>query len=197
MAARHTSAHIINAGDGWHAHPTQALLDAYTLRKKLGSLEGKRIVIVGDIKHSRVARSNMWALTTLGASLTLVGPRTLLPVGLEAAASGGLPSVAIEDNLDRAIEGADAVMALRVQRERLGAASLPSLREYASLYQVNSERLARAAEGAPLLHPGPMNEGVEISSDVAHGIQSEVERQVQHGVAVRMAALYLLARTGE
>ena len=197
LAARHTSAHIINAGDGWHAHPTQALLDAYTLRKKLGSLEGKRIVIVGDIKHSRVARSNMWALTTLGASLTLVGPRTLLPVGLEAAADGGLPSVAIEDNLDRAIEGADAVMALRVQRERLGAASLPSLREYASLYQVNSRRLARAAEGAPLLHPGPMNEGVEISSDVAHGIQSEVERQVQHGVAVRMAALYLLARTGE
>ena len=197
LAARQTSAHVINAGDGWHAHPTQALLDAYTLQKALGSLEDRRIVIVGDVTHSRVARSNIWALTTLGARITLCGPRTLLPrgiVGIDDARA--LPHVELEDDLDRAIVDADAVMALRVQRERIRGAALPSLREYASRYQISTERLARAAEGAPLLHPGPMNEGVEVSADVAHGLQSEVERQVQHGVAIRMAVLYLLARTG-
>jgi aspartate carbamoyltransferase catalytic subunit len=198
LAARQTEAHVINAGDGWHAHPTQALLDAYTLQKALGSLEDRRIVIVGDITHSRVARSNIWALTTLGARVTLCGPRTLLPRGLEGVARPrALPAVEIEDNLDRAIAGADAVMALRVQRERIKGAALPSLREYAARYQLNAERLALAAKGAPVLHPGPMNEGVEVSAEVAHGLQSEVERQVQHGVAVRMAALFLLARTGE
>lgn len=197
LAARQTEAHVINAGDGWHAHPTQALLDAYTLQKALGSLEDRRIVIVGDITHSRVARSNIWALTTLGARITLCGPRTLLPRGLEGVAGPrALPHVEIEDDLDRAMAGADAVMALRVQRERIKGAALPSLREYAARYQLNAERLALAEEGAPVLHPGPMNEGVEVSAEVAHGLQSEVERQVQHGVAIRMAALYLLARTG-
>lgn len=198
LAARQTDAHVINAGDGWHAHPTQALLDAYTLQKALGSLENRRVVIVGDVTHSRVARSNIWALTALGARITLCGPRTLLPRGLEDSDDPrALPHVEIEDDLDRAIVGADAVMALRVQRERIQGAALPSLREYAVRYQINAARLALAGEGAPLLHPGPMNEGVEVSAEVAHGLQSEVERQVQHGVAIRMAALYLLARTGE
>ncbi len=197
LAARETSAHVINAGDGWHAHPTQALLDAYTLRKTMGTLEGKRVLIVGDVQHSRVARSNIWALTTLGATVTLVGPGTLMPRGLEPSQVHGLPAVEVDDDLDRAIVGADAVMALRIQKERMRSAMLPSLREYASRYQIDSTRLAKAAEGAPLLHPGPMNQGIEVAADVAHGLQSEVERQVQHGVAVRMAALYLLARTGE
>lgn len=197
LAARHTSAHVVNAGDGWHAHPTQALLDAYTLRKAVGELDGKRVCIVGDVLHSRVARSNLWTLTALGARVTLVGPRTLLPRGLNARGEGALPPVEVDDDLDRAVAGADAIMALRIQRERQREALLPSLREYAARYQINAARLARAAEGAPLLHPGPMNEGIEVSAEVAHGLQSQVERQVQHGVAVRMATLYLLARTGE
>ena len=209
LAARNANAHVINAGDGWHAHPTQALLDAYTLSKAFGkregkatgTLEGKRILIVGDVQHSRVARSNIWALTTLGASVTLVGPRTLMPRGLEtepeAGQTQGLPQVEVDDDLDRAIVGADAVMALRIQTERMRSAMLPSLREYASRYQIDATRLAKATKGAPLLHPGPMNQGIEVAADVAHGPQSEVERQVQHGVAVRMAALYLLERTGE
>ena len=182
-----------------HAHPTQALLDAFTLRRRLGDLAGKRIVLIGDIKHSRVARSNVWALTTLGMDVTLVGPRTLLPTGLNAAppASGrdlSLPRVQLEEDLDRAIEGADAVMALRLQRERMQGAFLPSLREFSRRYQITPERLARAREGAAVLHPGPMNEDVEIAANVAHGMQSEVERQVAHGVAVRMAVLYLLTQ---
>ena len=199
VAAQHSEAHVVNAGDGLHAHPTQALLDAFTLRRRLGDLAGKRIVLIGDIKHSRVARSNVWALTTLGMDVTLVGPRTLLPTGLNAAppASGrdlSLPHVTIEENLDRAIAGADAVMALRLQRERMQGAFLPSLREFSRRYQITPERLSRARPGAAVLHPGPMNEGVEIAADVAHGMQSEVERQVSHGVAVRMAVLYLLTQ---
>ena len=186
---------VVNGGDGAHEHPTQALLDAYTLRKALGSLEGRRICIVGDIKHSRVARSNVWALTKLGAQVTLVGPRTLLPLGLNERNLWALPPVAVDDDLDRAIDGADALMALRIQQERMAGATLPSLREYARRYQVNATRLARAQPGAPVLHPGPMNEGIEIAPDVAHGPQSEVERQVEHGVAVRMAVLYLLTRS--
>ena len=194
LAAQHTTAHLINAGDGAHAHPTQALLDAYTLRRAWGTLEGRRICIVGDISHSRVARSDLWAFTTLGATVTLVAPRTLLPPGLNQDHPLALPAVEIDDDLDRAIVGADAVMALRLQQERMGGGLLPSLREYARRYQITAERLARAAEGALVLHPGPMNEGVEIAPEVAHGLQSEVERQVRHGVAVRMAVLYLLMR---
>ena len=197
LAARHGSAHIVNAGDGAHAHPTQALLDAYTLRKALGTIEGKRVCIVGDIKHSRVARSNIWALTKLGAQVTLVGPSTLMPAGLNASHPLALPSVTTDDDLDRAIAGADAVMTLRLQRERMQSALLPSEREYARRYQITPARLARAARGAPVLHPGPMNEGIEIAPEVAHGRQSEIERQVEHGVAVRMAVLYLLGRGTE
>ena len=194
VAAQHSEAHVVNAGDGLHAHPTQALLDAFTLRRRLGELAGKRICLIGDIKHSRVARSNIWALTTLGMEVTLVGPRTLLPVGLNAEGGMALPRVTIEEDLDRAIAGADAVMALRLQHERMRGAFLPSLREFSRRYQITAERLERARPGAAVLHPGPMNEGVEISPDVAHGMQSEVERQVAHGVAVRMAVLYLLTQ---
>ena len=198
IAARESDFCVINAGDGQHAHPTQALLDAYTLRSELGDIRGRKIVIVGDIAHSRVARSNMWCLTSLGAEVVLCGPPTLMPVGLNGSTSDAeehdLPPVRVEYDLDIAIEGADAVMALRLQRERQSSGLLPSLREYSRLYQVNGERLAKAKPGAPVLHPGPINEGVEISTEVAHGARSLVEEQVTNGVAVRMAVLYLLLR---
>ncbi len=198
LAARESSFRVVNAGDGGHAHPTQALLDAYTLRSQLGDLRGRKIVIVGDIAHSRVARSNMWSLTALGAEVVLCGPPTLLPPGLNDAAPDAeerdLPPVRVEHDLDIAIEDADAVMALRLQRERQSGGLLPSLREYARLYQVNGERMAKAKPDAPVLHPGPINEGVEISTEVAHGSRSVVEEQVANGVAVRMAVLYLLLR---
>jgi aspartate carbamoyltransferase catalytic subunit len=200
LAARESSLSVINAGDGWHAHPTQALLDTYTIRGRLGDLRGRTVVIVGDIAHSRVARSNMWCLTTLGASVTVCGPPTLLPTGLSDRSAGAgllerdLPPVHIEHDLDTAIGGADVVMALRLQRERQQTGLLPSLREYSRLYQINSERMARAAPNAIALHPGPVNEGVEISADVAHGARSLIDEQVANGVAVRMALLYLLIR---
>jgi aspartate carbamoyltransferase catalytic subunit len=208
LAAREANFRVVNAGDGWHAHPTQALLDAYTIRSRLGDLRGRKIVIVGDIMHSRVARSNLWCLTALGADVVVCGPPTLLPAGLDggrdrngaeehdpsAGLRAGLPPVRVEHDLDRAVEGADVVMALRLQRERQQAGLLPTLREYARLYQVTSERMARAKHGAFAMHPGPMNEGVEISTDVAHGARSLIEEQVTNGVAVRMAVLYLLLR---
>jgi aspartate carbamoyltransferase catalytic subunit len=200
LTVRESDLHVINAGDGWHAHPTQALLDAYTIRSHFGSVQGRRVVIVGDIAHSRVARSNLWALTTLGAEVTVCGPPTLLPTGLargienDDQVEGDLPPVRVEHDLDRAIQGADVVMALRIQRERQSSGLLPSLREYARLYQINSERMAIARPGAIALHPGPMNEGVEISADVAHGSRSLIEEQVANGVAIRMALLYLIVR---
>ncbi len=199
LAARHVRASVINAGDGWHAHPTQALLDVYTMRTHLGDLRGRRVVIVGDIAHSRVARSNIWALTAAGAEVVVCGPLTLLPAGLRPGDPRSeeplsLPPVKVETNLDRAVEGADVVMALRLQQERMHSGLLPSLREYATLYQVNEERLARAQPGALVMHPGPMNEGIEISPSLATSLQSVIEEQVTNGVAVRMAVLYLLAR---
>ncbi|MFQ5880412.1 MAG: aspartate carbamoyltransferase catalytic subunit [Dehalococcoidia bacterium] len=203
---------VVNGGDGWHAHPTQALLDIYTMRAHLGDLWERKVVIVGDIVHSRVARSNVWGLTAMGAQVVLCGPPTLLPADLGDGPLFGpaqtlrqaqgerrrLPPVAVETNLDRAIEGADVVMALRLQKERhVGADGrpplLPSLREYVRLYQVNEERLARAKPDVLVMHPGPMNEGVEIAPGVAHGARSLIEEQVQNGVAVRMAVLYLVA----
>ncbi len=200
LLAQHLDASIINAGDGSHAHPTQALLDLYTIRQKQGGISGKKVVLVGDILYSRVARSNIWGLTVMGAQVVLCGPPTLLPSTssfLEAAEGSGppypLPRVAIETDLDKAIEGADVVMALRLQSERQQGGLIPSLREYARLYQVNEERLKRAKPNALVLHPGPMIEGVEISSEVAHGHQSVIEMQVTNGVAVRIALLYLLA----
>ena len=201
LAARTIDAHVINAGDGQHAHPTQALLDASILIESLGPLEGRRVVIVGDVLHSRVARSNIWALTTLGAEVTLVAPRPLLPSALANGAARehplALPPVALESDLDRAIAGADAVMALRIQRERIGGALLPSAAEYARRFQLTAERVARAAPHAVVMHPGPMNEGVEIAPEVAHGAQSRIEAQVSAGLAIRMAVLFLLARGGE
>jgi len=195
LAARHAHCSVVNAGDGLHAHPTQALLDLYTMRAAFGDVRGKRIVIVGDVLHSRVARSNMWSLTTLGAEVVLCAPPTLLPAGLGADVEGRLPPVRIDTNLDRAIEGADVVMALRMQLERMHGGFVPGAREYSRLYQVNGERLARAKPNALVMHPGPMNEGVEISHEVAHGLQSHVEEQVTNGVAVRMAVLWLITRT--
>jgi aspartate carbamoyltransferase catalytic subunit len=200
LASRHTRASVINAGDGWHAHPTQALLDLFTIRSHLGDVRGRKVVIIGDITHSRVARSNLWSLTTMGAQVVVCGPPTLLPVGLEGPAGGeegsklALPAVEIETNVDRAIADADVVMTLRLQLERMQSGLIPSIREYCNLYQVTAKRLATAKPGALVLHPGPVNEGVEISLDVAHGAQSVIEEQVANGVAVRMALLYLLSR---
>jgi len=198
LASEHTDASIINAGDGAHAHPTQALLDLYTIRSHLGDLRGKRVVMVGDIAHSRVARSDMWGLTALGAQVVVCGPPTLLPRGLRASdrpahAESALPPVIVETDIDRALEGADVVMALRLQSERQQGGLLPSLHEYARLYQVTAERLARAKPNHLLMHPGPKNEGTEIAASVAAGGHSIIEEQVTNGVAVRMALLYLLS----
>lgn len=196
LAARILKGSVINAGDGWHAHPTQGLLDGYTIRAKLGGLDGRKVVILGDILHSRVARSNIWALTKLGAEVTVCGPATLMPSWFveSALANDGeiMPGLRLSFNLDEAIEGADVVMALRLQTERMQAGLLPSTREYARMYQLTAERVRRAKPEALVMHPGPMNEGIEIAPDVAHGVQSVIEEQVANGVAIRMALLYLL-----
>jgi aspartate carbamoyltransferase catalytic subunit len=209
VVADQVAASVINAGDGWHAHPTQALLDLFTIQQRLGRIAGLRVAIVGDILHSRVARSNLWGLTRMGAQVVLCGPPTLLPPssfgpprqapvdGLGADpphTSRLLPWRAeVEYHLDRALEGADVVMALRLQTERQAAGLLPSVREYVRLYSLTEERLGRAKPGALVMHPGPMNEGVEIDPRVARGVQSVIEDQVTNGVAVRMALLYLLS----
>jgi aspartate carbamoyltransferase catalytic subunit len=192
LAARHTSAGVINGGDGTHAHPTQALLDLFTMRRHIGSVEGKKVVIVGDVLHSRVARSNLWTLLASGAQVTLCGPATLIPRTLASAVSE-VGSCTVTTNMDEAVEGADIIMALRMQKERQDKGLIPSLREYISGYQVNSRRLSLAKPGAFVMHPGPMNEGIEISPEVAHGLASVIEEQVANGVAVRMAILFLMA----
>jgi len=192
LAARYVKASIINAGDGWHAHPSQALLDMYTMRAHKGDLQGLKVTIIGDIKHSRVSRSNIWGLTIMGASVTVCSPPTLLPVGLNRDGSG-FPPVNIETDINRAIRDADVVMVLRLQLERMQSGLLPSMREYIKLYQLNESRLALAKPGALVMHPGPMNEGLEIASGVAHCGQSVINEQVTNGVAIRMALLYLLA----
>lgn len=190
LAARHTRASVVNGGDGTHAHPTQALLDLYTMQRHAGPLEGKRVVIVGDVLHSRVARSNVWTLLSQGADVVLCGPATLLPRTF--AFRGERGSCEVSTDLDAAIEGADIVMALRMQKERQASGLVPSLRDYIRGYQLNAARLDRAKPGALVMHPGPMNEGVEIAPDVAHGLSSVIEEQVSNGVSVRMAILYLL-----
>jgi aspartate carbamoyltransferase catalytic subunit len=192
IAARYIKAHMVNAGDGWHAHPTQALLDLYTIRQHKNNLKGLKVTIIGDIKHSRVARSNIWGLTKMGAEITLCCPFTLLPKGLEVP-QGQFPEVRIEPDIDTAVTDADVVMALRLQLERQQSGLLPSIREYANLYQLTEDRLAKARADAIVLHPGPVNEDIEISSAVAHGPKSVINQQVTNGVAVRMALLYLLA----
>ncbi len=200
LLARHLDrVSVINAGDGLHAHPTQALLDLYTVREKLGKLEGLKVVIVGDVLHSRVARSGMWGFTKMGARVTLCGPATLLPLellrgnGRREATQGELASVQTDTNLDRAIEDADVVMALRLQTERQSGGFLPSLREYVRRWQVTEARMGRAKPGALLMHPGPMNQGIEVSAALAHGGGSVIQEQVTNGVAVRMALLYQLS----
>jgi aspartate carbamoyltransferase catalytic subunit len=195
LAARHTGASIINGGDGTHAHPTQALLDLFTMIDHLGSLDGRKVVIVGDVLHSRVARSNAWTLLRYGAEVVFCGPATLLPRWFVPSV-GGDARCTMTTDLGRAIEDADVVMALRMQQERQQRGLIPSLREYIAHYQVNAARLRRARPGALLMHPGPMNEGIEVAPDVAHGAQSLVEEQVANGVAIRMALLYLIAARG-
>ncbi len=192
LASRHTQASVINAGDGWHAHPTQSLLDMYTIRAHKGSLQGLKAVFIGDTKHSRVSRSNIWGLTTMGAEVTLCSPPTLLPVGLDGSGTV-FPKVKIESNIEKALKGADIIMVLRLQLERMQSGLLPSIREYIQLYQLNESRLALAKPEALVMHPGPMNEGLEISAGAAHCAKSVINEQVTNGVAVRMALLYLLA----
>jgi aspartate carbamoyltransferase catalytic subunit len=182
--ARYTRAAVVNAGDGMHQHPTQALLDAFTIRRAKGDVRGLTVAICGDILHSRVARSNALLLTLLGAKVRLAGPRTLLPQRPEAL------GVEVFDRVEPALEGADVVMVLRIQRERLGAALLPSLREYARYFGLNERRMALAHPKAIVMHPGPMNRGVEIHEDLADGSRSVILDQVEAGVAVRMSVLY-------
>jgi aspartate carbamoyltransferase catalytic subunit len=185
--AKHTRAAVVNGGDGMHEHPTQALLDAFTIRRHKGKLEGLTVAICGDIQHSRVARSNALLLTLLGAKVKLAGPRTLLP---QAEGALGVPCF---DRIEPAIEGADVVMMLRIQQERLGGAMFPTLREYARLFGLNRARLSLAKADAIVMHPGPLNRGVEISDEVADGEKSVILEQVESGVAVRMAVLYVCA----
>jgi aspartate carbamoyltransferase catalytic subunit len=188
--AKHCKSAIVNAGDGAHEHPTQALLDAFTLRQKRGRLKGLRVAIVGDILHSRVARSNLWLLPKMGAQVVLCGPPTLMPPGLDRMAK-------VTHRIDEAIEGADAIMMLRIQLERMGGGFFPSLREYHLRFGLTVERLARAKKDVLVMHPGPLNRGVEIASEVADGPASVILDQVTNGVAVRMAVLYLLLGGGE
>jgi aspartate carbamoyltransferase catalytic subunit len=178
---------IVNAGDGLHEHPTQALLDAFTIRRHKGTLSGLKIAICGDVAHSRVARSNALLLTTLGNEVRFTGPRTLMPSHVEQY------GVQVHDSIESAVEGVDVVMMLRIQKERLDGALLPSMREYSRTFGLNARRLAGAKPDAVVMHPGPMNRGVEINPDVADGKQSVILDQVEAGVAVRMAVLYMLS----
>ncbi len=184
--AERLASSVINAGDGAHEHPTQALLDMFTIRERLGRLDGIAVAIVGDIMHSRVARSNVYGLITMGAEVRLCGPATMMPAGIERTGAK------VFSDMDEAIEGANVVMMLRLQLERQAAGLFPGVREYARLYGLNRDRLGRAGKGVLVMHPGPMNRGVEIASDVAdHG--SVILDQVTNGVAVRMAVMFLLS----
>jgi len=187
--ARHCRSAIVNAGDGAHEHPTQALLDALTLRQRKGRLEGLRVAIVGDILHSRVARSNLWLLRKMGAQVVLCAPPTLVPKGIETLAP-------VTYKIEEAVEGADAIMMLRVQRERMAGAFFPSSREYHTHFGLTEARVRRASKDVLILHPGPMNRGVEIASEVADGPYSVILDQVTNGVAIRMAVLLLLLGGG-
>jgi aspartate carbamoyltransferase catalytic subunit len=177
---------VINAGDGFHEHPTQALLDLFTIREKLGRLDGITVAIVGDIMHSRVARSNIYGLTAMGAHVRICGPATMIPPGIEKLGAK------VTYDMDEAVKGADVIMMLRLQLERQAAGLFPGVREYARLYGLNRARLEQAGKNAIVMHPGPMNRGVEISSDVADNA-SVILDQVTNGVAVRMAVMFLLS----
>ncbi len=191
LLAKKLKAGVINAGDGAHEHPTQALLDAYTIRRHKGRLAGLKVAIVGDIEHSRVLRSNIHLLTKMGARVTVAGPRTMMPVGIERL------GVEVAHTLAEAVRGADVIMMLRIQLERQGRMAIPSIKEYFELFGLTSARLAGAADDVIIMHPGPMNRGVEIASEVADGPYSVILEQVTHGVSVRMAVLYLLSGVHE
>jgi len=185
--AEHTDAVIVNAGDGAHEHPTQALLDIFTMERNLGDLKGKTVTIVGDIKHSRVARSNAWALNALGAKVRFCGPPTLMPRN-----TGMLP-VEVFSDVRKAVDGADAVIALRLQKERMDDSLLPSIREYRNFYGITKQTLEKAKNNVLIMHPGPINRGVELDSDIADGENSVILDQVTNGVAIRMSVLFLLS----
>ena len=186
--SKHVDAKIINAGDGTHEHPTQALLDSYSIKEKLGSLKGKKIVIVGDILHSRVALSNIFALKLQGAEVKVCGPTTLIPKHIESL------GVKVETNIKKALEWCDVANVLRVQHERMDIKYFPSTREYTQLFGINNEILDNLGKKITIMHPGPINRGVEITSEVADSDQSIILNQVENGVAVRMAVIYLLAQ---
>ncbi len=188
LVADHVGCAVVSAGDGAHEHPSQGLLDCFTLRERLGTLDGKTIAIVGDISHSRVARSDLFAMTKLGAKVRFCGPPTMIPAGIETLGA------TVHHRLREAVEGADAVVMLRIQHERIGDPLIPGTREYSKLWGLNAKKAAEwLRPSCVILHPGPINRGVELSPEVADGPQSVILDQVQNGVAVRMAILYLLA----
>lgn len=188
LVADRVACAVVSAGDGAHEHPTQGLLDAFTLRERLGTLEGKTIAIVGDVSHSRVARSDLFAFTKLGARVRFCGPPTMMPVGIETLGA------TVHHDLRAAVEGADAVVTLRIQHERIGDPLIPTTREYSKVWGLNAKKAAEwLTPGCLILHPGPINRGVELAPEVADGSHSVILDQVQNGVAVRMAVLYLLA----
>ena len=188
MLARHLAISVVNAGDGWHEHPTQALLDIFTLKEKLGKIEGLNVSIVGDISHSRVARSNIWGLTKLGAKVTVCAPKILIPEGIEKMGAH------VTYDIDEALRNADAVNVLRMQFERDESAAFPQQLEYFKNFGITGERLEKAKKNIVVMHPGPINRGIEMSSEVADGANSVILEQVTNGIAVRMAVLFLVAQ---
>lgn len=188
LLARNVALNVVNAGDGWHEHPTQALLDIFTLKEKLGRIEGLRMVIVGDIAHSRVCRSNIWGLTKLGAKVTVCAPKMLIPPGIEQMGA------AVTHDIDEALKDADALNVLRMQFERDELTAFPQQLEYFKNYGITEERLKRAKKNIVIMHPGPINRGIEIASEVADGPNSVILEQVTNGIAVRMAVLFLVAQ---
>lgn len=188
LLAKNVKMSVINGGDGMNEHPTQALLDMFTMKEKFGMLKGLKVVIAGDAKHSRVARSNIWGLTKMGAEVILAAPKTLLPLEVESMGAGTSP------DLDKVLDGANVLMGLRLQLERMQAGLFPSAREYAKYYGITPARIARADSSVMVMHPGPVNRGLELSSDAADGDDSYITTQVTNGIAVRMAVLFLLTR---
>ena len=189
MLSRHVTISVVNAGDGWHEHPTQALLDMFTLKEKFGKIQGLKIAIVGDIAHSRVARSNIWGLTKLGASVTVCAPLMLIPPAIEQMGVS-----CVTDNIDKALADADAVNVLRMQFERDEPSAFPQQLEYFKQFGITYERLQKAQKRIVVMHPGPINRGIEMSSEVADGADSVILGQVTNGIAVRMAVLFLVAQ---
>jgi len=191
MLARHVNLSVVNAGDGWHEHPTQALLDIFTLKEKLGRVEGLNVSIVGDIAHSRVARSNIWGLTKLGVKVTVCAPKMLIPPGIEEMVAH------VTFDVDEALHNADAVNVLRMQFERDTEAAFPAQLEYFKQFGITEERLKKAKKNIVVMHPGPINRGIEISSEVADGLNSVILEQVTNGIAVRMSVLFLVAQAND